>query len=116
MPMKRICLVILTFLPSLLITAQDLSVSNASLLKYVIYDFDGLDIGATDLPDGDYSQGDIAHMIAANPLNASPVIGDRVLKLNAAWQAGAGEFGKATKRFLELNRNADKLNFYIYNP
>ena len=86
------------------------------LLKYVIYDFDGLDIGQTDLPDGDYFIGDLSSAVAANPLTPSDVIGDRSLKLTLNWQGGTGEFGKATMRFLELNPATDELNFYIYNP
>lgn len=88
----------------------------ASQLKAVVYDFDGLDIGATDLPDGDYKNGDLSYAAAASPLPYSDVIGDRVVKLNLNWQSGSGEFGKATLRFYELNTGTDYLNFYFYNP
>lgn len=89
---------------------------QTSRLKSVIYDFDGLDIGETNLPDGDYSNNDCTYMVAANPLSQNDVIGDRVLKLNLHWQNGHGEFGKGTARFYELNTGADFLNFYFYNP
>jgi len=98
------------------INAQQRNSATNGLLKYVIYDFDGLNTGQTDLPDGDYRNNDLTISVAPNPLAASDVIGDRCLKLNLNWQIGSGEFGKATMRFLELNASADKLNFYIYNP
>lgn len=98
-----------------LLIADPLTSQNG-LLKYVVYDFDGLDIGQSDLPDGDYSHGDAVHSVAANPLAANDVIGDRVLKLDATWLNGSGEFGKAAMRYLELNAASDKLNFYFYNP
>jgi len=87
-----------------------------SKLKSVVYDFDGLDIGSSDLPDGDYRNNDLTYEISANPLGASDVLGDRVLKLNLNWQNNIGEFGKATMRFVELNAVEDRLNFYFYNP
>ncbi|MBI2720971.1 MAG: T9SS type A sorting domain-containing protein [Bacteroidetes bacterium] len=82
----------------------------------VVYDFDGLDIGQVNLPDGDYKNSDMAYEVTANPLAASEVIGDRVLKLSCNWQSGTAEFGKATMRYVELNSGTDYLNFYFYNP
>jgi hypothetical protein len=98
-----------------LLTAPVL-LSQGSKLKYVVYDFDGLDLGQTDLPDGDYNNNDLHHSIAANPLQASEVLGDRVVKLDLSWQNGVGEFGKATMRYLELSVSQDKFSFYFYNP
>jgi hypothetical protein len=92
---------------------QNLRSPSASLVS-VVYDFDGLDVGQTDLPDGDYGNGDLSYAIAANPL-VSDVTGDRSLRISLGWQSGQGEFGKATMRFVELNASADYLNFYIYN-
>lgn len=85
-------------------------------LKSIVYDFDGLDMGALNLPDGDYKNSDMFYEVAANPLGASEVIGDRVLKLSCNWQSGTAEFGKATMRYVELNTATDYLNFYFYNP
>jgi hypothetical protein len=85
-------------------------------LKFDIYDFDGLDIGQTDLPDGDFRNGDLTYAISANPLGASEMLGDRCLKLNLNWQSGRGEFGKALLRFYDLNASQDYINFYFYNP
>ena len=90
--------------------------SQNGLLKYVVYDFDGLNTGQTALPDGDYSHGDVTYSIAENPLSQSHVLGDRVLRADLNWQGGTGEFGKATMRYLELNATTDRLNFYFYNP
>jgi hypothetical protein len=87
-----------------------------SYLKSVIYDFDGLDIDQTDLPDGDYRNNDLTYKVAANPLTASDVLGDRVLQMDLNWVAGAGEFGKNMSRFIDLNSSVDRLNFYFYNP
>ena len=87
-----------------------------SQLKSVIYDFDGLDINSTNLPDGPFKNGDLNFFVSANPLPASDVIGDRVLRLDLNWSSGAGEFGKSANRFVELNRSGDFLNFYFYNP
>ncbi|MCW3103298.1 MAG: glycoside hydrolase family 26 [Bacteroidetes bacterium] len=89
--------------------------AQTSRLKSVIYDFDGLDIGATDLPDGDYRNGDMSYQVAATPLVNSDVLGDRALQLNLNWSGGTGEFGKAVSRFIDLNRTSDRLNFYFYN-
>src|SRR5438270_2522201 len=84
-----------------------------SYLKSVIYDFDGLDINQSDLPDGDYKNNDLTYRVAANPLAPSDVLGDRVLELNLNWQHGSGEFGKNISRFIELNSSSDRLNFYF---
>lgn len=85
-------------------------------LKYVVYDFDGLDLGATDLPDGDYKNFDLSYHAAANPLAASDVLGDRVLQLDLNWSGGTGEFGKGITKYIELNTAADRFNFYFLNP
>ncbi len=84
-------------------------------LKAVIYDFDGLNIGTTDLPDGDYKNNDLTYAVVANPLAYSDVLSDRVLKIDLNWSANVGEFGKSM-RFFELNAGNDQINFYIYNP
>ncbi|MBC7865248.1 MAG: T9SS type A sorting domain-containing protein, partial [Bacteroidia bacterium] len=89
---------------------------TASLLKFVIYDFDGLDIGATNLPDGDFQIGDLSYEITANPLPASDVLGDRVLKANLNWINGTGEFGKGMDKFFQLSVLQDRINFYFYSP
>jgi len=93
-----------------------LSYGQSPVLKSIIYDFDGLDIGQTDLPDGDYKNFDLTYQVAANPLNSSDVLGDRVLKLDLNWIIGKGTFGKGISRYIELNVSADHLNFYCYNP
>jgi hypothetical protein len=113
--MTRIFTVILLLSVFFKVNAQELR-SSAGLLKYVIYDFDGLDLGQTNLPDGDYLNNDMSISVSANPLTPSDVLGDRVLKMNLNWQAGVGEFGKATMRFLQMNASQDKLNFFFYNP
>jgi hypothetical protein len=89
---------------------------NAQVLKSIVYDFDGLDISQTDLPEGDYSVNDLAYSIAANPLTASDMLGDRVLKLNLNWSAGNGVFGRGISRYIEFDPINDKFNFYFYNP
>lgn len=99
---------------TLLLFGVGIKAQNA--LKYVVYDFDGFDIGATDLPDGDYKNSDLAYQVSANPLQYSEVLGDRVLQLDLHWSAGSGEFGKELGRFIELNPAADHINFYLYNP
>src|SRR4051812_29328224 len=76
---------------------------SGGILVSVIYDFDGLDIGEKDLPDGDFRNHDLNYEIAANPLGQSDVLGDRVVKIRMNWNEGFGEFGKATMRFVELN-------------
>jgi hypothetical protein len=87
-----------------------------SQLKSIVYDFDGLNINQTDLPEGDYRVRDLTYRIAANPLTASDMIGDRVLKLNLTWSTNYGAFGRGISRFVEFDPNADRLNFYFYNP
>jgi beta-mannanase len=86
------------------------------ILKSVVYDFDGLDIDQTDLPEGDYNLSDLTYKVAANPLPANDMIGDRVLKLNLNWNDGFGSFGRGISHYLELNPNQDVFNFYFYNP
>ncbi|MDF2437916.1 MAG: hypothetical protein K0Q95_2292 [Bacteroidota bacterium] len=85
-------------------------------LKCIIYDFDGLDINDTDLPEGDYRKSDLTYRVAANPLAAADMIGDRVLKINLTWSAGVGVFGRSSSRFVELDPNTDNFNFFFYNP
>jgi hypothetical protein len=82
----------------------------------MVYDFDGLDIGASDIPEGDYAYGDLSYQVAANPLSASDMLGDRVMKLNLNWNGGYGSFGRGVSRFIEFDPNADMLNFFFYNP
>jgi hypothetical protein len=113
--MSRILFGLVLLFISFFFSAQNRDAANG-MLKYIVYDFDGLHTGQNNLPDGDYYNGDLSFAVTANPLAASDVIGDRSLKLSLSWQSGAGEFGKATMRFLELNPSTDKLNFYIYNP
>jgi hypothetical protein len=88
----------------------------AQTLKSVVYDFDGFNLAQTDLPEGDYSYGDLAYEVAANPLAASDMLGDRVLKLSLNWSAGYGAFGRGISRYLELSQSGDRLNFFFYNP
>lgn len=90
--------------------------THAQVLKSVLYDFDGLDIGQTDLPEGDYNRGDLSYHVAANPLGNSDMLGDRVLQLNLNWSAGNGSFGRGTSRFVEFDAAQDVFNFYFYNP
>lgn len=94
------------------------TICNAQLgqLKFLIYDFDGQNIGQTNLPDGDYNNFDLAHEIALNPLAGSDVLGDRVLKVTLNWSGGRGEFGKGITKYVELNTTSDYINFYCYNP
>lgn len=89
---------------------------SGQVLKSVVYDFDGLDIGQTDLPEGDYKINDLVYQVAANPLGNSDMLGDRVLQLNLNWSAGNGAFGRGISRFIEFDPTADVLNFYFYNP
>lgn len=90
--------------------------AQVSQLKSVIYDFDGLDLGQTDLPDGDYKNFDLDYHIAANPVLAGNALGDRVLELNLNWSGGTGEFGKGITRYIELDPLTDRFNFYFLNP
>jgi|GEM_PF-2349392 len=85
-------------------------------LKSIVYDFDGLDINQGDLPEGDYGGGDLVYRVAANPLSASDMIGDRVLKLNLNWNTGYGVFGRGISRYIEFDPNSDNFNFFFYNP
>lgn len=87
-----------------------------SQLKSIVYDFDGLNLNQTDLPEGDYSSMDLSYAVAANPLAASDMIGDRVLKLNLNWSTDYGVFGRGISRYIEFDPLTDKFNFYFYNP
>lgn len=104
------------FLGVFLFLSVTIAFSQTNQLKYIIYDFDGLDLGATDLPDGDYKNFDLNYEISANPLASSDVLGDRVLKLNLIWSGGTGEFGKGITKYTELDVSSDHLNFYFLNP
>jgi hypothetical protein len=87
-----------------------------SQLKSIVYDFDGLDINQSDLPEGDYAVNDLSYHIAANPLAASDMIGDRVLKINLNWNTGYGAFGRGISRYIEFDPDTDNFNFFFYNP
>jgi hypothetical protein len=100
----------------LLFFATTFSAFAQNYLKSVLYDFDGLNIGQTNLPDGDYGNDDLKYRVVATPLVQSDMLGDRVLECKLDWNIGRGEFGKATYRFFELDAATDKLCFYIYNP
>lgn len=106
----------ISVLTVLILITGILSYGQPSALKSVIYDFDGLNIGDTDLPDGDYRNDDLSYKVVATPLVNSEVLGDRVLELDVNWQTGKGEFGKDISRFIDLNAATDRLNFYLYNP
>ena len=54
--------------------------AKGQVLKSIVYDFDGLDIGATDLPEGDYVSGDCFASVSANPLPPVDMLGDRCMK------------------------------------
>ena len=86
----------------------------AQQIKSIIYDFDGFDLGATAIPEGDYSYGDLTYKIAA-PGVTSPVLGDRCLQLDIAWNAGYAAFGRGISRFVELSQSQDRLNFFFQN-
>ncbi|MBA3665565.1 MAG: T9SS type A sorting domain-containing protein [Bacteroidetes bacterium] len=90
--------------------------SASQVLKSVVYDFDGFDLGQTNLPEGDYSYGDLSYSIATNPLPPNDMIGDRVLKMNLNWVNGYGAFGRGISRYIEFDPNQDFFNFYFYNP
>lgn len=92
------------------------SSAYAQLLKSVVYDFDGLDLNQTNLPEGDYHLNDLSYAVAANPLAQSDMLGDRVLKLSLNWNAGFGSFGRGISRYIEFDPNKDVFNFYFYNP
>jgi hypothetical protein len=85
-------------------------------LKSIVYDFDGLDIGETSLPEGEYGNYDLAYHIAATPLTTNDMLGDRVLKLDLNWSTGTGSFGRGIARYVEFDANQDRLNFFFYNP
>lgn len=42
-----------------------------SQLKSIVYDFEGLDIGETDLPEGDYQGFDMQKNVSVNPIGES---------------------------------------------
>src|ERR1700747_3530138 len=77
------------------------------LLKSVVYDFDGLDIGQTDLPEGDYCSNDLTYEVSANPLSANDMLSDRVLKLNLNWTSQQETFGRGISRYIEFNPAQD---------
>ncbi|MES2566860.1 MAG: glycosyl hydrolase [Bacteroidota bacterium] len=87
-----------------------------SQLKSIVYDFDGLDIGESDLPEGDYALGDLSYEVSPSPLSPEDMIGDRVLKLNLNWSSGMGGFGRGISRYIEFDPTNDRLNFFLYNP
>ena len=107
---KNSCVVLFTVLSFLG------NVKIQSQIKSMVYDFDGLDIGSSNIPEGDYSYGDLNYQIAANPLPSSDMMGDRVLKLNLNWNLNYGSFGRGVTRFIEFDVNKDVLNFFFYNP
>src|SRR5688572_6830772 len=76
-------------------------------LKSVLYDFDGLDIGQTDLPDGDYSNFDLQYSVVQKPIAGGEMLGDRVLRMEVNWSLGKGEFGKGITKYIELSRASD---------
>src|ERR1051325_5554932 len=90
--------------------------AHAGILKSLVYDFDGADIGQTDLPEGDYRINDLSYHAAANPLGNFEMLGDRVLELDLNWSKGNGTFGRGVSRFIEFDPVADVFNFYFYNP
>lgn len=90
--------------------------SNGQVLKSVIYDFDGLTLGDTDLPDEDFRQGALTYKVAANPSTPGDMLGDRVLQLNLNWNSGQGSFGQRINKFIEINPSGDIFNCYFYNP
>lgn len=89
---------------------------KSQILKSIVYDFDGFDVGQTNLPEGDYKYGDLSYQISTNPATVSDMLGDRVLKLNLDWNTGYGAFGRGISRYIEFNTNQDIFNFFIYNP
>lgn len=108
----KLCLRI-AIIAGLLLTSL---LTQAQMLKSVVYTFDGLDIGQTNLPEADYKQNDMTYKVAANPLGSSDILGDRVLQMDLAWNKGTGIFGRSISRFIEMNPSTDSFNFYIYNP
>src|SRR3990172_9004474 len=91
-------------------------IGQTARLKSIIYDFDGLDIAQTNLPDGDYKNFDLTYKVVANPVAANDVLGDRVLELDLNWTSGKGEFGKGVTKYIDLDASADYFNFFCYNP
>jgi hypothetical protein len=90
---------------------------NAQYLKSVVYDFDGFDLNATSLPEGDYKYGDLTYQTVSDPLSTnSDVLGDRVLRMDLKWVNGYAAFGRGISRFVEMDAAKDVLNFYFYNP
>jgi hypothetical protein len=89
---------------------------NSQVLKSIVYDFDGFDLNLSNLPEGDYSYGDLSYKVTSNPLQASDMLGDRVLELDVNWSAGYGAFGRGISRYIEFDVNQDVFNFYFYNP
>lgn len=85
-------------------------------LKSLVYDFDGADIGQTDLPEGDYGFSDLTYQTVASPLPFNDMISDRVLKVNLNWSVNYGVFGRGISRYIEFNQQQDVLNFFFYNP
>jgi hypothetical protein len=92
------------------------TLSSISQVKSIVYDFDGLDIGQTNIPEGDYSYGDLTYKIAANPIAAGEMLGDRVMQLDLKWNLNYATFGRGISRYIEFDANEDVLNFYFYNP
>lgn len=90
--------------------------SQSQVLKSIVYDFDGFDLNQTNLPEGDYSYGDLSYEINNNPLQASDMLGDKVLKLKLNWSAGYAAFGRGVSKYIEFDPNQDIFNFYFYNP
>src|SRR5438477_12386744 len=89
---------------------------KGGVLKSIVYDFDGLDIGQTDLPEGDYRVNDLSYKTVANPTGSGEMLGDRVLEMDLNWSTGYGAFGRGISRFIEFNPSTDVFNFYFYNP
>jgi beta-mannanase len=89
---------------------------HTQVLKSIVYAFDGVDLNATSIPEGEYSYGDLSYQVAANPLAANDMVGDRCMKLNLNWSAGYAAFGRGISRYIEFNPAQDYFNFYFYNP
>jgi hypothetical protein len=100
----------------LIFLAMSLGAQNPPSLKSVIHDFEGLDIGQTQMPDGIYRYGDLSCRVAANPLGYTGMTGDRSAELTITWAAGYAAFGRGITRYIEINPRLDQLNFYFYNP
>lgn len=90
--------------------------ASAGLLKSVIYDFEGLPAHQTALPDGFYTYGDASYETVINPLGYSGMLGNTSLKLTLNGSNGYAGVGRGISRFIELNTQNDKLNFYVLNP